>query len=145
MTDKPDDMAGGENPNTSGMASNQPSEPTVENKNKSNERMETFKEHLLQRTAEHNEGESQENTEGTCEETCHPKAKVQKTESKREKTAVSSPSDQPHKTTLFVDVADHQWPIVYSTDYNIGFLGMEKLHPFDSGKWGKVFNFLRGK
>lgn len=38
----------------------------------------------------------------------------------------------------------HQWPIVYSNSYNIGFLGMEKVHPFDSGKWGKIFNFLKG-
>ena len=38
----------------------------------------------------------------------------------------------------------HQWPIVYSSAYNIGFLGMEKVHPFDSGKWGKIFNFLKG-
>ncbi|XP_071810097.1 histone deacetylase 11-like isoform X1 [Asterias amurensis] len=50
---------------------------------------------------------------------------------------------QPHKTTLFVPVKETQWPIVYSPDYNIGFLGLEKLHPFDSGKWGKVFNHLK--
>ncbi|XP_022104034.1 histone deacetylase 11-like isoform X2 [Acanthaster planci] len=52
---------------------------------------------------------------------------------------------QPHRTKLFVRVEDKQWPIVYSPDYNIGFLGLEKLHPFDSGKWGKVFNFLKEK
>ena len=56
----------------------------------------------------------------------------------------STTSEQPHKTTLFVDVQTHQWPIVYSPEYNIGFLGMEKLHPFDSGKWGKVYGFLKG-
>jgi len=33
---------------------------------------------------------------------------------------------------------------VYSADYNIGFLGLERLHPFDSGKWGKVFQYLKG-
>ena len=38
----------------------------------------------------------------------------------------------------------NQWPIVYSADYNIGFLGLERLHPFDSGKWGKVFQYLKG-
>ena len=37
-----------------------------------------------------------------------------------------------------------QWPIVYSNNYNIGFMGLQRLHPFDSGKWGKVFNFLQG-
>lgn len=36
------------------------------------------------------------------------------------------------------------WPIVYSPRYNITFLGLEKLHPFDAGKWGKVINFLKG-
>jgi len=24
-------------------------------------------------------------------------------------------------------------------------MGLEKLHPFDAGKWGKVINFLKGK
>jgi hypothetical protein len=23
-------------------------------------------------------------------------------------------------------------------------MGLEKLHPFDAGKWGKVINFLKG-
>nr|XP_006817070.1 PREDICTED: histone deacetylase 11-like isoform X2 [Saccoglossus kowalevskii] len=48
-----------------------------------------------------------------------------------------------HKTDLYIDVSDRQWPIVYSQDYNIGFLGLEKLHPFDAGKWGKVYAFLK--
>ena len=38
-----------------------------------------------------------------------------------------------------------QWPIVYSSVYNIGFMGMEKIHPFDSGKWGKVYKNLVGE
>lgn len=38
-----------------------------------------------------------------------------------------------------------QWPIIYSPVYNIGFLGFEKMHPFDSGKWGKIHQFLVGK
>jgi len=33
-------------------------------------------------------------------------------------------------------------PIVYSPDYNISFYGLEYLHPFDSKKYGKVFQFL---
>ncbi|XP_078369985.1 histone deacetylase 11-like [Oculina patagonica] len=44
---------------------------------------------------------------------------------------------------LYVEVKANQWPIVYSADYNIGFLGLERLHPFDSGKWGKVFQYLK--
>jgi len=34
---------------------------------------------------------------------------------------------------------------VYHPDYNITFMGLEKLHPFDSGKWGKVIHFLKGR
>ncbi|XP_077485620.1 histone deacetylase 11 isoform X1 [Amblyomma americanum] len=34
-------------------------------------------------------------------------------------------------------------PIVYSDAYNISFYGLEKVHPFDAGKWGKVFAALR--
>lgn len=37
-----------------------------------------------------------------------------------------------------------QWPIVYSPVYNISFLGFEKIHPFDSAKWGKIHQFLIG-
>ena len=48
------------------------------------------------------------------------------------------------QTNLYVSVRDTQWPIIYSPEYNIGFLGLEKLHPFDAGKWGKVFQFLKG-
>ena len=45
---------------------------------------------------------------------------------------------------LYLEVKANQWPLVYSQDYNIGFLGLERLHPFDSGKWGKVFQYLKG-
>ncbi|XP_072277135.1 histone deacetylase 11 isoform X5 [Pyxicephalus adspersus] len=49
----------------------------------------------------------------------------------------------PHATQLYQDFPATCWPIVYSNDYNITFIGLEKLHPFDSGKWGKVINFLK--
>ncbi|XP_048345962.1 LOW QUALITY PROTEIN: histone deacetylase 11 [Sphaerodactylus townsendi] len=49
----------------------------------------------------------------------------------------------PHKTELYHDIPPTCWPIVYSPDYNITFMGLEKLHPFDAGKWGKVVNFLK--
>jgi histone deacetylase 11 len=39
----------------------------------------------------------------------------------------------------------NQCPIVYTNEYNISFFGIEKLHPFDSQKWGRVFQFLVGK
>ncbi|XP_056001159.1 histone deacetylase 11-like isoform X2 [Ostrea edulis] len=48
-----------------------------------------------------------------------------------------------HETALYHDVKLSQWPIIYSEEYNISFLGLEKLHPFDAGKWGKVFAFLK--
>jgi len=34
-------------------------------------------------------------------------------------------------------------PLVYESGYNIGCLGIEKLHPFDTGKYGKVFESLK--
>uniref|UniRef100_A0A1I8AGB6 Histone deacetylase 11 n=1 Tax=Steinernema glaseri TaxID=37863 RepID=A0A1I8AGB6_9BILA len=46
------------------------------------------------------------------------------------------------KTDLFVGIRANQWPIVYHPDYNISFFGLEKLHPFDSKKWGNVFRIL---
>lgn len=31
------------------------------------------------------------------------------------------------------------WPIVYRDEYNVKFFGLEKLHPFDSKKWGHIY------
>ncbi|NWZ69758.1 HDA11 deacetylase, partial [Acrocephalus arundinaceus] len=50
---------------------------------------------------------------------------------------------RPHRTELYEEPPSGCWPIVYSPDYNITFMGLEKLHPFDAGKWGKVINFLK--
>ena len=53
-----------------------------------------------------------------------------------------------HTPRLYEEVKrldPQKWPIMYSPAYNIGFLGMEKLHPFDSGKWSKVYAFLLGE
>ncbi|NWY67880.1 HDA11 deacetylase, partial [Erithacus rubecula] len=50
---------------------------------------------------------------------------------------------RPHRTELYEPPPSGCWPIVYSPDYNITFMGLEKLHPFDAGKWGKVINFLK--
>lgn len=49
-------------------------------------------------------------------------------------------SDGPN--SLYKDLKSTQWPIVYSPEYNIHFLGFEKLHPFDSGKWGRAVGYL---
>ncbi|CAF0967207.1 unnamed protein product [Adineta ricciae] len=51
--------------------------------------------------------------------------------------------NSPSKNHLYKDIGLDQWPIIYCANYNIGFLGMEKLHPFDSSKWRSVVRFLR--
>ncbi|KAL4570324.1 hypothetical protein LXL04_025976 [Taraxacum kok-saghyz] len=43
---------------------------------------------------------------------------------------------------LYFDVPLSKAPIIYSTSYDISFLGIEKLHPFDSSKWGRICQFL---
>uniref|UniRef100_A0A667ZXE0 Histone deacetylase 11 n=1 Tax=Myripristis murdjan TaxID=586833 RepID=A0A667ZXE0_9TELE len=48
-----------------------------------------------------------------------------------------------HRTQLYASVPRSCMPIVYHPDYNITFMGLEKLHPFDAGKWGKVIRFLK--
>lgn len=49
----------------------------------------------------------------------------------------------PHRTELYSSIPRTCAPIVYHPDYNITFMGLEKLHPFDAGKWGKVIHFLK--
>ncbi|KAK9274141.1 hypothetical protein L1049_018955 [Liquidambar formosana] len=46
------------------------------------------------------------------------------------------------KSKLYIDVDHSKVPVIYSPGYNIGFFGMEKMHPFDSSKWGHVCQFL---
>lgn len=36
-------------------------------------------------------------------------------------------------------------PVVYSTAYNIHFFGIERLHPFDAGKFQKISRALKDK
>lgn len=43
---------------------------------------------------------------------------------------------------LYMDVSPSKLPVIYSSSYNISFMGLEKLHPFDSSKWGRVCQFL---
>lgn len=31
------------------------------------------------------------------------------------------------------------WPFVYRKEYNVRFFGLENLHPFDSKKWGHIY------
>jgi histone deacetylase 11 len=43
---------------------------------------------------------------------------------------------------LYMDVSPSKVPVIYSSSYNISFMGLEKLHPFDSSKWGRICQFL---
>ncbi|XP_062210663.1 histone deacetylase 2 isoform X2 [Phragmites australis] len=43
---------------------------------------------------------------------------------------------------LYLEVPASKAPVVYSPAYDIAFLGIEKLHPFDSSKWGRICKFL---
>ncbi|WP_411023069.1 hypothetical protein, partial [Salmonella sp. s51228] len=43
---------------------------------------------------------------------------------------------------LYINIADSQLPIVYCTNYDISFFGLQKLHPFDTQKWGRIHQFL---
>ncbi|KAH7523808.1 hypothetical protein FEM48_Zijuj06G0051300 [Ziziphus jujuba var. spinosa] len=43
---------------------------------------------------------------------------------------------------LYLDVPTSKVPLIYSPTYDISFLGVEKLHPFDSSKWGRICGFL---
>ncbi|BFG18154.1 histone deacetylase 2 [Prunus yedoensis var. nudiflora] len=43
---------------------------------------------------------------------------------------------------LYFDIPNSKVPLIYSSAYDITFLGIEKLHPFDSSKWGRICGFL---
>ncbi|CAH8302231.1 unnamed protein product [Eruca vesicaria subsp. sativa] len=43
---------------------------------------------------------------------------------------------------LYFNVPESKVSIIYSSAYDISFLGIEKLHPFDSTKWRRVCKFL---
>lgn len=47
---------------------------------------------------------------------------------------------KPHKVS-----DDQKLPIIYHSGYNIGFFGIENLHPFDAKKYGRVANYLKQK
>lgn len=56
-----------------------------------------------------------------------------------------TPSIPKSRSRLYLDIDDDQIPIVYRPEYNISLFGMEKLHPFDAGKWGNVIKCLDKK
>ncbi|CAN6207427.1 unnamed protein product [Urochloa humidicola] len=55
-------------------------------------------------------------------------------ESLRQKRILSS--------RLYLEVPSSKAPVIYSPAYDISFLGLEKLHPFDSAKWGRICRYL---
>ncbi|XP_030745742.1 histone deacetylase 11 [Sitophilus oryzae] len=44
--------------------------------------------------------------------------------------------------SLYINISKEQLPIVYRKEYNVRFMGLEKLHPFDTKKWGNIFKIL---
>ena len=44
--------------------------------------------------------------------------------------------------SLYISIEAHQLPIIYRQEYNVSFLGLEKLHPFDAAKWGNIYQVL---
>jgi len=46
---------------------------------------------------------------------------------------------------LHVPLKDHQWPVVYSPEYNITLCGIERLQAYDTCKAGNIFALLKGK
>nr|CAB3503120.1 unnamed protein product [Digitaria exilis] len=43
---------------------------------------------------------------------------------------------------LYLEIPSSKAPVIYSPAYDISFLGLEKLHPFDSAKWGRICRYL---
>ncbi|KAK7082291.1 Histone deacetylase 11 [Halocaridina rubra] len=53
------------------------------------------------------------------------------------------PRSMAGESQLYMDIGPEQIPLVYREEYNIRLCGMEKLHPFDAGKWGNVVKCLK--
>ncbi|CAJ0590149.1 unnamed protein product [Cylicocyclus nassatus] len=46
-------------------------------------------------------------------------------------------------TGLLVGISEHQCPLVFHEIYDVKMFGIEKCHPFDAGKWGRVYAKLK--
>ncbi|XP_073954786.1 histone deacetylase 11 isoform X2 [Choristoneura fumiferana] len=46
-------------------------------------------------------------------------------------------------SSLYFDISDSQWPVIYDEKYNVSFWGLEKLHVFDSTKWHNIIEYLK--
>jgi len=47
-------------------------------------------------------------------------------------------------TRLYVPIKDFQWPIIYSTEYDVTLCGIERLQAYDTSKGRNVFALLKG-
>ncbi|KAJ8927171.1 hypothetical protein NQ314_020447 [Rhamnusium bicolor] len=47
------------------------------------------------------------------------------------------------ETNLYLNINKEQWPIIYRNEYNVSFMGLEKLHPFDARKWRNIYKYLK--
>ncbi|KAK6046540.1 hypothetical protein COOONC_15954, partial [Cooperia oncophora] len=54
-------------------------------------------------------------------------------------------SDRAAGTELFVNITDDQCSLVFHEIYDVKMFGMEKCHPFDAGKWGRIYAKLKGR
>lgn len=46
-------------------------------------------------------------------------------------------------TSLYFDIRDDQWPIIYDEKYNVSFMGLERFHVFDAKKWRNIIQYLK--
>lgn len=44
--------------------------------------------------------------------------------------------------SLYIDIRDDQWPLVYDDKYNVSFCGFEKFHVFDAKKWRNIIQVI---
>ncbi|XP_021187443.2 histone deacetylase 11 [Helicoverpa armigera] len=47
------------------------------------------------------------------------------------------------RSSLYFDINEDQWPLVYDDNYNVSFMGLEKFHVFDSKKWRNIIQYLK--
>ncbi|XP_068623099.1 histone deacetylase 11 [Battus philenor] len=45
-------------------------------------------------------------------------------------------------TSLYFDIREDQWPLVYDDKYNVSVMGLEKFHVFDAKKWRNIIQHL---
>jgi hypothetical protein len=61
-------------------------------------------------------------------------------------TCNSFSANRVNNTKLYEPIAadGNKLAIIYHNLYDISFMGLQKLHPFDAGKWGRIVTFLAG-